>query len=93
MKSPLRKNSFKRIIVITAMVIVALLLVSAIVNLMLVRSHYKNYENEQIQEQLENKALILGKQLRLFRQIIANVAAESNTRDILTFGEPNASHQ
>ena len=93
MKSPLSKNSFKRIIYVTATSIVALLLISAIVNLLVVRSHYKNYENEQIQEQLENKALILGKQLRLYRQIIGNVASESNTRDIITFGEPNSGHQ
>jgi len=92
-KSPLSKNSFRRIIYSTATVIVALLLVSAIVNLLVVRSHYKNYENEQIQEQLKNKALILGKQLRLYRQVIANVAAESNTRDILTFSDPNNSYQ
>jgi len=92
-KSPLSKNSFKRIIYSTATVIVALLLISAIVNLLVVRSHYKNYENEQIQEQLKNKALILGKQLRLYRQIIANVAAEANTRDILTFSDPNTSYQ
>ena len=93
MKSPLSKNSFKRIIYSTATVIVALLLISSIVNLLVVRSHYKNYENEQIQEQLKNKALILGKQLRLYRQIIANVAAEANTRDILTFSDPNTSYQ
>ena len=66
---------------------------SAIFNLMLVRSHYKNYENEQIKEQLENKALILGKQLRLYHQVIANVAAETSTRDMLTFGDPKSSHQ
>ena len=65
MKSPLSKNSFKRIIHVTAAIIVALLLISAIVNLLVVRSHYKNYENEQIREQLKNKTLILGKQLRL----------------------------
>jgi len=74
-------------------VIVALLLISAVVNLLVVRSHYKNYENEQIQEQLKNKALILGKQLRLYRQVIANVAAEANTRDLLTFSDPNTSYQ
>jgi len=92
-KSPLSKNSFKRIIYSTTTVIVALLLISAVVNLLVVRSHYKNYENEQIQEQLKNKALILGKQLRLYRQVIANVAAEANTRDLLTFSDPNTSYQ
>ena len=93
MKSPLTKKSFKRIVYITAGIIVALLMISAIVSLLLVRSHYKNYENEQIQEQLENKTLILGKQLRLYKQVIENVASESTTRDLLTFAEPNASHQ
>ena len=68
MKSPLNKYSFKRIIHITAAIIVALLLISAIVNLLVVRSHYKNYENEQIRDQLTNKTLILGKQLRLYKQ-------------------------
>jgi len=66
---------------------------SAIFNLLLVRSHYKNYENEQIKEQLENKALILSKQLRLYHQVIANVAAETSTRDMLTFGDAKSSHQ
>ena len=93
MKSPLSKNSFKRIIQVTAAIIVALLLISAIVNLLVVRSHYKNYENEQIREQLKNKTLILGKQLRLYKQIIGNVASEANTRDILTFSEPNSAHR
>ena len=87
MKSPLSKNSFKRIIHITAAIIVALLLISAIVNLLVVRSHYKNYENEQIREQLKNKTLILGKQLRLYKQVIGNVAAEANTRDSPTINQ------
>ena len=80
--NPLHNNSFKRIVYITATIIVALLLLSSIVNLLLVRNHYKNYKNEQIHEQLENKALILGKQLRLYKQVIKNVAAEANTREV-----------
>ena len=65
---------------------------SSIVNLLLVRNHYKNYKNEQIHEQLENKALILGKQLRLYRQVIKNVAAEPNTRDMLMFSDIAGAH-
>ena len=76
--NPLKQNSLKKIVYITATVIVALLLISAIVNLLLVRSHYENYENEQILEQLDNKVLILGKQLKLYKQVIANVVSESN---------------
>ena len=93
MKSPLPKNSLKKTVYSTATVIVGFLLASAVVNLLLVRSHYKNYENEQIHEQLENKTLILGKQLRLYRQVLTNVAAESNTRDLLTFADTSAAHQ
>ena len=76
--NPLKQNSLKKIVYITATVIVALLLISAIVNLLLVRSHYENYENEQILEQLDNKVLILGKQLKLYKQVIGNVASEAN---------------
>jgi len=76
----------------SASVIVGLLLLSAMINLLLVRSHYQNYENEQIREQLENKALVLGKQLRLYRQIIANVAAEPTTRDFLNFSDFAGAH-
>ncbi|MFV2056583.1 MAG: hypothetical protein ACC707_08955, partial [Thiohalomonadales bacterium] len=76
----------------TATVIISLLLISAIVNLLLVRSHYQNYENEQIREQLENKALILGKQLRLYKQVIANVASETSTRDFLIFSDSVGAH-
>jgi len=77
----------------SASVIVGLLLLSAIINLMLVRSHYQNYENEQIHEQLENKALVLSKQLRLYKQIIANVAAEPTTRDFLNFSDFAGAHK
>jgi len=91
--NPLRHNSFKKVVYMSASVIVGLLLLSAIVNLLLVRSHYENYENEQIREQLENKALVLSKQLRLYKQIIANVAAESTTRDFLNFSDFSGAHQ
>lgn len=77
----------------TATVIVTLLLISAIVNLLLVRSHYQNYENEQIREQLENKALIISKQLRLYKQVIANIAAETSTRDLLNFSDTQGAHK
>lgn len=90
--NPLNHNSFKRIVYVTATIIVALLLLSSIVNLLLVRNHYQNYKNEQIHEQLENKALILGKQLRLYKQVIKNVAAEANTRDLLMFSDNTGAH-
>lgn len=90
--NPLRQNSFKKIVYVTATVIITLLVISAIVNLLLVRSHYENYENEQIKEQLHNKTLILGKQLRLYKQVIANVAAESTTRDLLNFSDTAGAH-
>ncbi len=91
--NPLKQNSLKKIVYITATVIVALLLISAIANLLLVRSHYENYENEQILEQLDNKVLILGKQLKLYKQVIANVAAEPSTRDLLMFSDANGAHK
>lgn len=91
--NPLRHNSFKKIVYMTATVIVSLLLISAIVNLLLVRSHYQNYENEQIKEQLQNKALVLSKQLRLYKQVIANVANEPSTRDFLNFSDFAGAHQ
>ena len=91
--NPLKHNSFKRIVYITATIIIGLLLLSSVVNLLLVRSHYKNYKNEQIHEQLENKALILGKQLRLYRQVIKNVASEASTRDLLTFADNASAHR
>lgn len=77
----------------TATVIVALLCIFAIANFLLVRSHYKNYENERIHEKLENKAMLLGKQLRLYHQLIANVAGESATKDLLLFTDPNTAHK
>ena len=91
--NPLKQNSLKKIVYITATVIVALLLISAIVNLLLVRSHYENYENEQILEQLDNKVLILGKQLKLYKQVIGNVASEANTRDLLMFSDTKGAHK
>ncbi|MCG6968145.1 MAG: sensor domain-containing diguanylate cyclase [Gammaproteobacteria bacterium] len=90
--NPLKRNSIRKIVYITATVIIALLLISAIVNLLLVRSHYQNYENQQIHEQVKNKALIIGRQLKIYKQVIANVAAEPNTRDLLLFGDNNAAH-
>lgn len=74
-------------------VIVALLCISAIVNFLLVRSHYKNYENERIHAKLANKAILLGKQLRLYHQLIANAAAGSTTKDLLLFTDPNTAHK
>lgn len=90
--NPLKRNSIRKIVYITATVIVALLLISAIVNLLLVRSHYENYENQQIHEQVKNKALIIGRQLKIYKQVIANLASEPTTRDLIMFGEPSTSH-
>jgi GGDEF domain-containing protein/uncharacterized membrane protein len=90
--NPLKRNSIRKVVYITATVIIGLLLVSAIANLLLVRSHYENYENQQINEQVKNKALIVGRQLKIYKQVIANVAAEPNTRDLLMFGDTNAAH-
>lgn len=91
--NPLKHNSFKKIVFVTAAIIVILLILSSVINLLLVRSHYKNNKNEQIHEQLENKALILGKQLRLYEQVIKNVAAEPSTRDMLLFSNNQNAHQ
>lgn len=91
--SPLKHNSFKKIVYITATVIIAALFGSAIINLLLVRSHYQNYENQQISEKLKNKALILSKQLRLYRQIVANIASEPNTKDHLSFADKRNAHK
>jgi diguanylate cyclase (GGDEF)-like protein len=90
--NPLKRNSIRKVVYVTATVIIALLLLSATANLLLVRSHYEHYENEQINEQVKNKALIVGRQLKIYRQVIANVAAESNTRDLLMFGNISAAH-
>ena len=90
--NPLKRYSIRKIVYITATVIIALLLISAIVNLLLVRSHYQNYENQQIHEQVKNKALIIGRQLKIYKQVIANLAAEPNTRDMLLFGDNTTSH-
>lgn len=89
---PLKRNSIKKTVYVTATIIIALLLLSAILNLILVRSHYENYENAQIHEQVKNKALIIGRQLKIYRQVIANVAAESNTRDLLMFADTTTAH-
>ena len=91
--NPLKHNSFRKIVLITATIIVALLLLSSIINLLLIRSHYKAYKNEQIHEQLENKTLILGKQLSLYRQMLKNIADQPNTRDLLQFGDANSAHR
>ncbi|WP_455211606.1 hypothetical protein, partial [Kaarinaea lacus] len=90
--NPLKRNSIRKIVYVTATVIIALLLISAIANLLLVRSHYQNYENQQIHEQVKNKALIIGRQLKIYKQVIANLAAEPNTRDLLLFGDDNTAH-
>lgn len=73
--------------------IVVLLCVSTIVNLLLLRSHYKNHENERIHEKLENKAMLLGKQLRLYHKLIENAAAGAATKDPLLFIDSNAAHK
>ena len=83
--NPLKRNSIRKLVYVTATIIIGLLLLSAIANLLLVRSHYENYENQQINEQVKNKALIVGRQLKIYKQVIANVAAEPNTRDLLMF--------
>jgi diguanylate cyclase (GGDEF)-like protein len=90
--NPLKRNSIKKTVYITATVVIALLFLSAILNLLLVRSHYENYENAQIHEQVKNKALIIGRQLKIYKQVIANVASQPNTRDLLMFGTATAAH-
>jgi len=90
--NPLKYSSFKKTVYLTTAVIIALLLISAVVNLLVVRAHYTNYENEQIREQLKNKTLIIGKQIKLYKQIIANLAGEATTRDLLMFGDTNTAH-
>ncbi|WP_455204184.1 sensor domain-containing diguanylate cyclase [Kaarinaea lacus] len=90
--NPLKRNSIKKTVYVTATIIVALLFVSAIFNLLLVRSHYENYENAQIHEQVKNKALIIGRQLKIYKQVLTNLANEANTRDLLMFAEPGTAH-
>lgn len=70
---------------VSAVVVVLLFLAITAINLLLTRNHYQPSEDETIVQHLRDKAEGVRGQLALLNRIVANVAVQPTTQDILEY--------
>ena len=86
MKLP-KTLSIKLIAYACAVIIVALFLAITIANLVLTKDYYQPGDHAEVHKRLRDKALFLDAQLGFFREIVANLAKQPTTQDILEFND------
>lgn len=86
MKSP-KILSIKLIAYTGAVIMVALFLAITIANLVLTKDYYQPGDNPELHKILRDKAEFIDAQLGFFQEIIANLAKQPTTQDILDFND------
>lgn len=85
--------SIKLIAYASAVIIIALFLVITATNLMLAKSYFRPADNVETSQRLKYKVQLIEEQLNFFQAIIANIASQPTTQDLLEFSDAPAAER